>query len=55
MLFDCPGQVELYTHHSSLRNIFYKLQKLGYRVGSPHRFPPSPLPNPRRGKKEVLC
>lgn len=32
VLFDCPGQVELYTHHNSLRNIFYKLQKLGYRV-----------------------
>ena len=32
VLFDCPGQVELYTHHSSLRNIFMKLQKLGYRV-----------------------
>jgi len=34
ILFDCPGQVELYTHHSSLRNIFLKLQKLGYRVSS---------------------
>ncbi|KAK3400067.1 hypothetical protein B0T20DRAFT_407744 [Sordaria brevicollis] len=32
VLFDCPGQVELYTHHNSLRNIFYKLQKLGYRL-----------------------
>ncbi|TGO15732.1 hypothetical protein BTUL_0036g00230 [Botrytis tulipae] len=32
VLFDCPGQVELYTHHSSLRNIFFKLQKLGYRL-----------------------
>jgi len=32
VLFDCPGQVELYTHHTSLRNIFYRLQKLGYRV-----------------------
>ncbi|PHH64606.1 hypothetical protein CDD81_4217 [Ophiocordyceps australis] len=32
VLFDCPGQVELYTHHGSLRNIFYKLQKLGYRL-----------------------
>ncbi|TPX13116.1 uncharacterized protein E0L32_006542 [Thyridium curvatum] len=31
ILFDCPGQVELYTHHNSLRNIFFKLQKLGYR------------------------
>lgn len=43
VLFDCPGQVELYTHHNSLRNIFFKLQKLGYRVSSPlsvrtHRF-----------------
>ncbi|KAF6236008.1 hypothetical protein HO173_005636 [Letharia columbiana] len=26
VLFDCPGQVELFTHHSSLRNLF-----LGYR------------------------
>lgn len=33
VLFDCPGQVELYTHHASLRNIFYRLQKrLNYRV-----------------------
>ena len=33
VLFDCPGQVELYTHHTSLRNIFFRLQKMGYRVG----------------------
>ncbi|KAI1168189.1 ATP-binding domain 1 family member B [Nemania serpens] len=32
ILFDCPGQVELYTHHNSLRNIFFKLQKLDYRL-----------------------
>jgi GTPase SAR1 family protein len=32
VLFDCPGQVELYTHHNSLRNIFYKLSKIGFRV-----------------------
>ncbi|KAI1007924.1 GPN-loop GTPase 2 [Podosphaera aphanis] len=32
VLFDCPGQVELYTHHSSLRNIFFRIQKLGYRI-----------------------
>jgi GPN-loop GTPase len=32
ILFDCPGQVELYTHHNSLRNVFFKLQKMGYRV-----------------------
>lgn len=32
ILFDCPGQVELYTHHNSLRNIFYRLEKMGYRV-----------------------
>lgn len=32
VLFDCPGQVELFTHHSSLRNIFFRISKLGYRV-----------------------
>ncbi|ORY64990.1 uncharacterized protein BCR38DRAFT_188943 [Pseudomassariella vexata] len=32
VIFDCPGQVELYTHHNSLRNIFFKLQKMGYRL-----------------------
>jgi GTPase SAR1 family protein len=32
ILFDCPGQVELFTHHDSLRRIFFKIQKLGYRV-----------------------
>lgn len=41
ILFDCPGQVELYTHHNSLRNIFFKLQKMGFRVrsGQPTLFP----------------
>lgn len=32
ILFDCPGQVELYTHHNSLRNIFFRLQKMDFRV-----------------------
>ena len=32
VLFDCPGQVELFTHHESLKKIFWKIQKLGYRV-----------------------
>ncbi|KAK0627257.1 hypothetical protein B0T14DRAFT_493388 [Immersiella caudata] len=36
ILFDCPGQVELYTHHNSLRNIFYRLQKLGFRLVAVH-------------------
>lgn len=27
ILFDCPGQVELYTHHQALVNIFKKLEK----------------------------
>lgn len=35
ILLDCPGQVELFTHHSSLRNIFFRIQKLGYRVRLP--------------------
>ena len=37
VLFDCPGQVELFTHHDSLRKIFLRLQKLGFRVRM-HRF-----------------
>jgi hypothetical protein len=32
ILFDCPGQVELYTHHKSVRNIVHKLQEKDYRV-----------------------
>lgn len=39
VLFDCPGQVELFTHHASLRNIFFKLQKMGYRVRLPSSQP----------------
>ena len=31
-LFDCPGQVELYTHHNSVKNAFQFLQKLDFRV-----------------------
>ncbi|KAF8426046.1 hypothetical protein EV426DRAFT_41559 [Tirmania nivea] len=32
ILFDCPGQVELFTHHDSLRKIFARLEKIGYRL-----------------------
>ncbi|KAF8253112.1 hypothetical protein K440DRAFT_650218 [Wilcoxina mikolae CBS 423.85] len=32
VLFDCPGQVELFTHHGSLRRVFGRLLKLGYRL-----------------------
>ena len=35
VIFDCPGQVERFTHHTSLRNIFFRLQELAYRVRSP--------------------
>lgn len=33
ILFDFPGQVELYTHNKCVRNIVQRLQKNGYRVG----------------------
>ena len=31
-LFDCPGQVELYTHHTSVRNVVRQLEKWDFRV-----------------------
>ena len=35
ILFDCPGQVELFSHHGSLRNIITQLMKGGkYQVGA---------------------
>lgn len=35
-IFDCPGQVELYTHHQSMARIFNKLQSLGYHLCTVH-------------------
>lgn len=35
-LFDCPGQVELYTHHNSIRNIFAQLTKWDFRLVAVH-------------------
>ncbi|KAJ3000032.1 hypothetical protein HDV02_000984 [Globomyces sp. JEL0801] len=32
LIFDLPGQVELFTNHMSLRNIILKLQSLDYRL-----------------------
>lgn len=29
-IFDCPGQVELYTHHDSMSKIFQRFAQLGY-------------------------
>lgn len=31
-LFDCPGQMELYTHHNTVKRIVEHLQKLDFRV-----------------------
>lgn len=36
LLFDCPGQVELYTHHKSVRNIFSQLSRWDYRLAAVH-------------------
>jgi len=35
-LFDCPGQVELYTHNSAVRSVFGRLSKAGYRLAAVH-------------------
>lgn len=32
VLLDCPGQVELFTHHSSVKNIAKKLQEWNFKV-----------------------
>lgn len=32
LIFDLPGQVELFVHHSSVQNILQKLEKLGYSI-----------------------
>ncbi|KAM6045151.1 GPN-loop GTPase 2 [Chlamydotis macqueenii] len=35
-LFDCPGQVELYTHHDALKNVFAQLAKWNLRLAAVH-------------------
>lgn len=35
-LFDCPGQVELYTHHQSVRNVVRQLEKWDFRLAAVH-------------------
>ncbi|THZ88668.1 putative ATP binding protein [Aureobasidium pullulans] len=32
ILFDCPGQVELFTHHNTMPNLFHRLEKIGFRL-----------------------
>ncbi|KAM6239768.1 GPN-loop GTPase 2 [Porphyrio hochstetteri] len=34
--FDCPGQVELYTHHNALKNVFTQLAKWNFRLAAVH-------------------
>jgi len=36
LLFDCPGQVELYTHNDSIRRVFSQLSHDGYRLAAVH-------------------
>jgi GPN-loop GTPase len=36
VIFDFPGQVELYTHERSVYNILQKIQKLNYRISVVH-------------------
>ncbi|KAJ2848139.1 hypothetical protein IWW36_003476 [Coemansia brasiliensis] len=35
-IFDCPGQVELYTHNDSIRTIVRRLEKINYRLACVH-------------------
>ncbi|KAJ7985666.1 hypothetical protein DPEC_G00354430 [Dallia pectoralis] len=35
-LFDCPGQVELYTHQNSVKNVFAQLAKWNFRLTAVH-------------------
>ncbi|KAJ1644683.1 hypothetical protein LPJ64_003667 [Coemansia asiatica] len=35
-IFDCPGQVELYTHNESIKNIVRLLEKQGFRLACVH-------------------
>ncbi|OUM57656.1 hypothetical protein PIROE2DRAFT_64879, partial [Piromyces sp. E2] len=34
IIFDCPGQVELYTHNTAIKNIINILEKRDYRVNN---------------------
>ncbi|NWR43203.1 GPN2 GTPase, partial [Regulus satrapa] len=36
LLFDCPGQVELYTHHGALKELFAQLAKWNFRLAAVH-------------------
>ncbi|NXA06299.1 GPN2 GTPase, partial [Sapayoa aenigma] len=36
VLFDCPGQVELYTHHNALKNVLAQLAKWNFRLAAVH-------------------
>lgn len=36
LLFDCPGQVELYTHNNCIRRVFTRLSRDGYRLAAVH-------------------
>ncbi|KAI7867877.1 GPN-loop GTPase [Spinellus fusiger] len=36
ILFDFPGQVELFTHHSAVKDILGKLEKIDYRLVAVH-------------------
>ncbi|KAJ3407348.1 hypothetical protein CcCBS67573_g01305 [Chytriomyces confervae] len=36
LIFDCPGQVELYTHNNAMRNILHKLEKHNFRITIVH-------------------
>lgn len=36
LIFDMPGQVELYTHHNSIKKVFSKLEKLNYHLCAVH-------------------
>lgn len=36
LLFDCPGQVELYTHNNAIKNIFEQLTSWDYRLAAVH-------------------
>ena len=55
VLFDCPGQAELYTHHSSMPAIIELIQKWSYRITAVHLVDSHHCTDPTKFISVVLC
>jgi len=55
VIFDCPGQIELYSHVPAMQQVVAELQRMGFRVAAVYLLDSQFVADPSKFISGVLC